>query len=127
MSVGYLPHSFDLLNVRDLDFIAQAKHLCSHLVVGVFSDDFVERLLGRRPVVPMNERMTLVSHVRGVDQVVVHDDETTAPDHDLSFSVAGNVPLLGVGETWLLSPGRETSSAVLRAALQPVEQQQNVA
>ena len=44
MSVGYLADSFDLINVRDLDLIAQARARCARLVVGVFTDEYVERV-----------------------------------------------------------------------------------
>jgi hypothetical protein len=74
----------------------------------------------------MVERMALVSHLRGVDEVVVHDEEATSAGHDLSFSVAGDVPVLGAGATWILRPRRATTSAVLREALLPVVQE-NVA
>jgi len=126
MSVGYLPNMFDLINIRDLDLIDQAKLHCSRLVVGVFSDDFAERRLGRRPVVPTAERMALVAHVRGVDEVVLHDEESGTPAHDVSFSVAGDGPLPEAGKTWVLRPRRETTSVILRTALQALEQE-NVA
>jgi bifunctional ADP-heptose synthase (sugar kinase/adenylyltransferase) len=127
MSVGYLPNAFDLINVRDLDLIAQATMHCSRLVVGVFTDDFAEQLLGRRPVVPMVERMALVAHIRGVDQVVEHDGSSLVVQPDVRiFSVAGDVALPGVGDTWLLQSTRETTSVTLREALQAVRRE-NVA
>jgi hypothetical protein len=70
MSVGYFADSFDVLNVRDLDLIAHARELCSRLLVGVFTDDYVERLRGRRPVVPLDERMALMQHIGGAADVV---------------------------------------------------------
>ncbi len=118
MTVGYLANVFDLLNVRDLDLIAQAGRHSSRLVVGVFSDDFAELQFGRRPVVPMAERVALVSHVRGVHEVVTHDETTIAADRAARvFAVAGDPPLRHAGETWLLTPDRETSSVLLREAL----------
>jgi glycerol-3-phosphate cytidylyltransferase-like family protein len=118
MTNGYLANSFDLLNVRDLDLIAQARRYCSRLVVGVFSDDFAASLYGRPPVVPLAERLTLVSHVRGVNEAVVHDASTVVPDHDVTrFVVAGDVPLPFAGTSWLLQPMRSTASAALREAL----------
>lgn len=73
MICGYLACSFDLLNVGDLDVIAQARDLCDHLTVGVYSDACVELRNGRPAVVPLSERLALVRHVRGVDAVVVHE------------------------------------------------------
>ncbi len=118
MIVGYLANAFDLLNVRDLDLIAQARQHCSRLVVGVLSDDFAELLYGRRPVVPMVERVALVSQVRGVHEVVVHDDTTRAADlGSRVFAVADDAPMHHFAQTWLLTPTRETASLILRDAL----------
>lgn len=115
---GYLARSFDLLNVRDLDLISQAKQHCSWLTLGVFDDDFAARL-GRRPMMPLAERVALSRHVRGVDEVLVHDEE--APLHDvLVFAVNGEVPPAGARDVLVLSPRRETASALLRNALRQV-------
>lgn len=116
MTVGYLAGAFDLLNVRDLDLIAQARQRCSVLLVGVFSDDVAARH-GREPVVPLGERATLVSHVRGVDEVRVHDEDWLPCEVDITFAVAGEPLLPGGRSVWWLSPRRQTSSPVLQRAL----------
>lgn len=117
MSVGYLAASFDLLNVADLDVIAQAGSRCDGLVVGVFPDQLVEDLTGRPPVVPLSERIALVRHVRGVREAVVHEPgRARGVGADVVFSsVDAPAPAGGV----VLTPARRTSSAALRAALRP--------
>jgi hypothetical protein len=120
MTVGYLAGDFDLINVRDLDVIAQASQYCSRLVVGVFSDEFAERHRGRRPIVPLVERMALVSHVRGVHSVVVHDDTTSLDSEVRCFRVAGEEPLGDDSDSWVLQSSRHTASAILQEALQPL-------
>lgn len=121
MAVGYLANAFDLLNVRDLDLIGQARGKCSRLVLGVFSDEFAERLYGRRPVVPLVERLALVSHVRGVDEVVTHDFAPRATEPgDLTFVVAGDLEFTDVASPVLLTPRRTSLSAELRSALEPL-------
>lgn len=123
MSTGYLVATFDLLNVRDLDVIEQATAQCDHLVVGVFSDDLVEQRLGRRPVVPVEERARLVANVRGVGEVQVH--EAWADDHDSTvfFALRDEVDLLGSAPVVILDSRRESASDILRAALSPVDMQ----
>jgi glycerol-3-phosphate cytidylyltransferase len=123
MSVGYLAQSFDLLNVRDLDLIAQARQHCAHLIVGVHTDELVEARQGRRPVVPLSERMALVGHVRGVAEVVEHgDDPVELPLGTVVFAVDDETP-----ETTLdvvpLSTRRHTVSVALREALRPVDRE----
>lgn len=121
MTIGYLAGAFDLINVRDLDLIAQASQYCSTLVVGVFTDDFAERQYGRPPVVPLVERMALVSHVRGVASVTVHDRTTLPVDPEVRrFTVAGDEPLPYTEHSWVLRSTRVTASAILRETLEPL-------
>jgi phosphopantetheine adenylyltransferase len=124
MSVGYLAQAFDLINVRDLDLIGQAADRCSRLVIGVYTDEYAEELYGRRPVIPLAERVTLVSHVRGVDEVVVHDEEIPVGDV-VTFTVADQ-PGSGA-HTVVLEARRVTSSVRLREALEPVGRGEAVA
>jgi hypothetical protein len=120
MSVGYLAQSFDLLNVRDLDLIAQAREHCTHLIVGVYTDEWVEALQGRRPVVPLAERMALVGHVRGVAEVLEHgDDAVELPLGAIVFAVDGEAPETA-SEVVSLSTRRHSVSGALRDALRPV-------
>jgi cytidyltransferase-like protein len=122
MSKGYLVATFDLLNVRDLDVIEQATARCDHLVVGVFSDDLVEQLLGRRPVVPADERVRLVANVRGVDHVRVH--EVWSDDLESTvFALRDDIDLLGTQPVVILDSRRESTSDILRAALSPADMQ----
>ncbi|MCW2810119.1 MAG: adenylyltransferase/cytidyltransferase family protein [Friedmanniella sp.] len=123
--VGYFVDSFDLINVGDLDLIAQARARCGRLVVGVLTDADVERLVGRPPVIPLSERMTLVSHVRGVDEVVVHQGPLSSGPDLLVFTAGDRAADLPgePGSTVVLQPARRTASAVLRDALQPLPRQ----
>lgn len=118
MSVGYLADSFDLLNVRDLDLIAQADAQCSRLVLGVFTDEYAERVFGRRPVVPLAERIALLRHIRGVADAVPHseDVEPILAAAEVVF-VAADIPVQVIEDPVVLTPRRHTDSPVLRSAL----------
>ena len=50
--VGYASGVFDMFHVGHLNLLRRARHRCRHLVVGVASDEYVEILKGRQPVVP---------------------------------------------------------------------------
>jgi len=129
MAEGYLACAFDLLNVGDLDVIAQAQQRCDHLTLGVFSDELVESSSGRPPVVPLDERLALVSHLRGIEDVVVHEAElaASATDGRIVFAVADptahNPEAMGrcesTGTTWI-TPSRITRSPELLDALSPL-------
>lgn len=102
MGVGFLARSFDLINVGDLDLIAQARQRCSRLIVGVYSDEWATALTGRPPVTPLAERIAVVSHVRGVDEVRIQHDR---------------VPPVEPGTVIFVEPGGE--SAAGRVVLDP--------
>lgn len=120
MTGGYLACTFDLLNVRDLDLIAQAKTLCDRLIVGVFDDDYAEHVRGRPPIVPLSERLALVSHVREVDEAVVHSEDCLGQlaDEHIVFTVDDEVYTFDDARRAVtLTSTRQTASWMLQNAL----------
>lgn len=117
VTVAYLVGCFDMLNVGHLDVIAQARERCQRLVVGVVDDELAARATGRAPVVPLDERLALVDHVRGVSGAVVHTGDRPGDiGADEVLVVAGD-DLAAPGEAVKLSFRRQTSSAMLLAAM----------
>jgi len=68
--VGYAPGAYDMFHVGHLNILRQAKQHCDHLIAGVVSDEMCLLAKGKRPVVPLAERMEIVSHISYVDEVV---------------------------------------------------------
>jgi glycerol-3-phosphate cytidylyltransferase len=68
--VGYAPGAYDLFHVGHLNVLRNAREHCDVLIAGVVSDEMLELTKGRRPVVPLEERMEIVRHISFVDQVV---------------------------------------------------------
>ena len=68
--IGYTAGVFDMFHVGHLNLFQHAREQCDFLVVGVTTDELAEAQKGVRPVVPLIERMAIVQHVRGVDDVV---------------------------------------------------------
>lgn len=73
--VGYSSGVFDMFHVGHLNLLRRARNHCYHLVVGVASDEYVENLKGRPPVVPYDERIDIISALGIVDEVVVDRSE----------------------------------------------------
>jgi len=68
---------FDLLHVGHVRLLKKAKSLGHVLIVAVNSDNSVRKLKGSgRPIVPLNERMELLSALNDVDYVVPFSDST---------------------------------------------------
>jgi len=74
MITGYVPGGFDMLHVGHLNILTEAAKRCDHLIAGVATDESLERMKGRGPIVPLTERMSMVAALRMVDSVV--------PDYD---------------------------------------------
>lgn len=75
MLTGYVPGGFDMLHIGHLNILSSAASHCDRLVVGVATDESLERMKGRRPIVPHAERMALVGALRMVDAVVPDLDQ----------------------------------------------------
>lgn len=69
MNIGYAAGAFDLFHVGHLNILREAKKNCDYLIAGVVSDEMLELTKGRKPIVPLAERMEIVSHIDFVDEV----------------------------------------------------------
>lgn len=68
---------FDILHVGHITLLQAAAARGDRLVVGLNSDRSVKKLKGAtRPVLPEKERATLLSNIKGVDLVVLFEEET---------------------------------------------------
>ncbi|MET0787853.1 MAG: adenylyltransferase/cytidyltransferase family protein [Cellulomonas sp.] len=68
--VGYAPGVYDLFHVGHLNILRHARQHCDHLIAGVVSDENAERVKGKAPVVPLAERLEVVSALSIVDEAV---------------------------------------------------------
>lgn len=71
---------FDLLHVGHVRYLQSAAREADRLIVAVNSDASVRRLKGEaRPILDESGRAELVAALRGVDRVVIFDDDTVGP------------------------------------------------
>ena len=71
--IGYAPGVYDLFHVGHLNIFRHGREFCDHLIAGVISDEMAQRSKGGLPVVPLAERLDIVSSIRFVDDAVVED------------------------------------------------------
>ena len=71
--IGYTQGVYDMFHIGHLNLINQAKALCDYLIVGVNSDQLVERYKNKTPVICQEDRRTIVENIKAVDQAVIAD------------------------------------------------------
>ena len=69
LRVGYAAGAFDLFHIGHLNLLRHARNECDHLIAGVVSDEMLELTKGVTPVIPLAERIEIVTHISYVDQV----------------------------------------------------------
>ena len=70
-NIGYTNGVFDLFHIGHLEFLKKAKEHCNYLIVAVCKDELVYDYKGKYPIVPLQERMELLSGIKYVDKVVI--------------------------------------------------------
>jgi D-beta-D-heptose 7-phosphate kinase/D-beta-D-heptose 1-phosphate adenosyltransferase len=76
-SVGFTNGCFDLLHPGHVSLIARASAACDRLIVALNSDASVKRLKGpSRPVQTEVARAQVIGAIKGVDAVVLFDEDT---------------------------------------------------
>lgn len=71
--IGYTCGTFDLFHIGHLNLLRLARGYCDKLIVGVFDDDVVA-YKGKRPVIPVEERLEIVRSIKYVDLALPHED-----------------------------------------------------
>jgi len=141
--IGYAPGAYDLFHVGHLNLLRHARSACDHLIAGVVADDVLELTKGKRPVIPLEERLEIVRSIDVVDDVFVE----TQPDKLLTWRQC-RFDVIIKGDDWRGTPKGErlerdfaevgvevvyfpytvhTSSTLLRRALELLESDADMA
>lgn len=75
MIIGYTTGVYDMFHIGHLNVIRRAKEQCDYLIVGVSTDELVQKDKNKTPIIPYEERAAIVSAIRYVDQVVPQVDK----------------------------------------------------
>jgi glycerol-3-phosphate cytidylyltransferase len=91
----YTSGSFDIFHYGHLNILKKSKELCDYLIVGVSTDELIEKEKGKRPVIPFQERMNVVKAISYVDEVIPQVDKNKQRIVD-----EYNIDAISVGDDW---------------------------
>lgn len=94
-TVGYTAGVFDMFHVGHLNILKQAKENCDYLIVGVSPDELVYSYKGKKPIIPLHDRLEIIKAIKYVDEVVLQNDrDKIKAFHKYDFDV------MFVGDDW---------------------------
>jgi len=97
--IGYTTGVFDMFHIGHLHLLKKAKNHCNYLIVGVSSDELVEEYKGKKPIIPFEHRLEIISALSVVDEVLVQSHRDKVKQyHDIGFDV------MFVGDDWRGDP-----------------------
>lgn len=72
--IGYTQGAFDMFHIGHLNLIRNAKAQCEKLVVGVNSDELIEKYKKKTPIICETDRVDIISALKYVDRTVLVSD-----------------------------------------------------
>lgn len=97
-TIGYVPGAWDMFHIGHLNILLRARENCDHLIVGAVTDNALFAAKNKPPVVPLAERMRVLSSLGLVDEVVIDQGSKVDVWHRHPFHV------LFKGDDWLGTP-----------------------
>ena len=75
MTIGYTTGVFDMFHIGHLNILKRAKSQCDFLIVGVSTDELVQHDKNKTPIIPFEDRCTIIEAIKYVDKVVAQPDK----------------------------------------------------
>lgn len=91
----YTTGAFDPFHFGHLNILKRAKEMTDFVIVGVSTDELIEKAKGRKPFMPLNQRIAILSELKCVDKVIPQFDKNKQKIVD-----EYNIGAIIVGSDW---------------------------
>ena len=68
--IGYTTGVYDMFHIGQLNILKKAKEQCDYLIVGVSTDEVVQSYKHKTPIIPFEERISIIRELKCVDEAV---------------------------------------------------------
>ena len=96
--IGYTSGVYDMFHIGHLNVIKNAKSQCDFLIVGVSTDEVVEKNKNKKPVIPFNDRKAIVESIKYVDKVIPQTRYDI--EGKIQTVIENHVDIMFVGSDW---------------------------
>lgn len=87
--------SFDLFHIGHLNILEKSAALGDELIVGVSTDELIERYKGMPPIIPFEQRIRIVESIKCVTKVVKQTKLT-----EIAQLQRENIDIITIGDDW---------------------------
>ena len=95
---GYTSGVFDMFHIGHLNVLRNAKANCDYLIVGVSTDEVVEKNKNKKPIIPFQNRIEIVKAIRYVDEAI--PQERYDIEGKIQTVIKHNINVMFVGSDW---------------------------
>ena len=111
-------HEYDVFYISGVCDLCHAGHIkhatkpdAAKIYFGVKTDNYVRTRKGKEPLTPENDRLATMSHIRGIEDAFLTDNDILPPQQVLdemsrSFAEGGRVGI-GLGSDWTNHPEKK--------------------
>ena len=98
MIIGYTAGVYDMFHIGHLNLLKNAKKFCDYLIVGVSTDEVVEKNKNKKTIIPYKERVAIIESIKYVDKVV--PQESYSIEGKIDAAKKNKISIMFVGSDW---------------------------
>lgn len=95
---GYTAGVYDMFHIGHLNVIKNAKIFCNELIVGVSTDEVVEKNKNKKTIIPFEERIKIIEAIRYVNSAIPQTSYSV--EGKIKIAKENEIDVMFVGDDW---------------------------